>query len=110
MVRLGRKRRARGFGALRNAASFVLGAVTGGLVSLLYAPASGRAMRRRIIREGRNLKRAALRQLGQTRRLLRAQATQAREAAVEWVAGHVPQRNNRPHPARRRVIRHATAH
>ncbi|MBI3321857.1 MAG: YtxH domain-containing protein [Candidatus Omnitrophica bacterium] len=88
-------------------ASFVLGTAIGSIATLLYAPASGQVTRRRLALRVRNLQRKALRQLGQTKRVLANRAESVREAATEWIAGHVPHGNGR-HPIRR-PIRHATA-
>jgi len=101
--------------ALRSAASFTAGAAVGSVASLLYAPTSGRILRRRLSsgarQIGRSLQRSAKRQFQQTQRALATQAGQAREAASGWIAGHLPQRaNGRPAMRRRRAVRHAHAH
>ena len=98
-------------GALRTAAAFTFGAAAGSIVALLYAPASGRVTRKRIVMRVQNLKRTAARRLGQTQRVLASKAADVREAATEWIAEHVPHRNgNGRHPIRHRTLRHASAH
>lgn len=100
--------RRRGKGLVQAAASFVLGALAGGIATLLYAPASGQVTRRRLAMKARGLKRAAVRRLGRTQRVLATRAEQVRDAATEWMTGHFQVRNGR-HPIRHRAIRHAAA-
>ncbi len=101
------RRRGRTF---RTAASFALGATVGSLLALLYAPASGQATRRRIAMRLRTARRNAIRQLGQTKRVLRIQAQQVGQAARGWLTNHLPQANgNGRQVARRRAVRHAHA-
>ena len=95
-------------GVFRMAGIFALGAAVGSVIALLYAPASGEVTRRRLAMKARNLKRAALRRLGQTGRVLTTRAQRVRDAATEWIAEHVGQRTNGRH-AVRRTIRHAHA-
>lgn len=94
-------------GVLRTTGTFALGAGIGSLIALLYAPASGRVTRRRLTFGVRNLQRAAIRQLGQTRRVLRTQARQVGQVAKGWLADRFPHANGKV--VRRRVIRHAHA-
>ena len=100
--------RRRGKGLVQAAASFVLGALAGGIATLLYAPASGQVTRRRLAMKARGLKRLAVRRLGRTQRVLATRAEQVRDAATEWVTDHFQVRNGR-HPIRHRAIRHAAA-
>ena len=95
-------------GLVQAVASFVLGAVTGSIVALLYAPTSGQATRRRLAMKARGLQRAAIRRLERAQRALATKAGHVREAAAEWVTERFPARNGR-HPIRHRVVRHAAA-
>ena len=103
-MRQNRRRR----GLLQATASFVLGAAAGSLCALLYAPASGRVIRRRISMQARNLQRSVGRRIGRTQRVLATEAQRVRAAATEWVTEHIPHVNGK-HPIRRRVLRHAAA-
>ncbi|MBI4343064.1 MAG: YtxH domain-containing protein [Candidatus Omnitrophica bacterium] len=94
-------------GALRTAGIFALGAAVGSVIALLYAPASGQVTRKRLVMRARNLKRAALRRLGQTGRALTTRAARVRDAATEWFAERVGHRNGRQ--TIRRPVRHAHA-
>ena len=94
-------------GAFRTAGVFALGAAVGSIIALLYAPASGQVTRRRLVMKARNLKRAAMRRLGQTGRVLTTRAQRVREAATEWIAEHVGHRNGRQ--TIRRTVHHAHA-
>ena len=95
-------------GAFRTVATFGLGAAVGSIVALLYAPASGKVTRKRLAMRARNLQRAAIRRLGETRRVIVNKAEGVREAATEWISDHVPHGNGR-HTTRRRTLRHASA-
>lgn len=95
-------------GAFRTATAFTLGAATGSILALLYAPASGQMTRRRLAMRVRTLRRDTIRRLGQTQRVLATKAGRVREAATEWIAEHVPHGNGR-HPLRHRAVRHAHA-
>ncbi len=103
------KRRGNGLG--RSIGAFALGATIGSVIALLYAPAPGRATRKRIARRFREMGQQAGRQLGRTKKLLTRQAAYLREAtaervgqAREWVAERVvnghPKRTVRHHAAR----------
>ena len=92
-------------GAIRTAGVFALGAAVGSVIALLYAPAAGEVTRKRLAMQARNLRKAVVRRLGQTRRALTTRATIVRDAAGEWLAERMGQRNGRPHI--RRPIRHA---
>ena len=100
--------RRRGKGLVQAAASFVLGTLAGGIVTLLYAPASGPVTRRRLLMKARGLQRTAVQRLGRAQRALATKAERVREAAAGWVTDRFPARNGR-HPIRHRVIRHAAA-
>ena len=101
-------------GALRMSTAFTLGAVVGSIASLLYAPTSGRVVRKRFLMRAASLKRAAARRLAKTQRGLRLQAEQVCELTTGWITEHAPSRNGNgrhaPTPRRHRVIRHAAAH
>ena len=100
-----------GRGILQTVAAFSLGATAGSLLTLLYAPASGKATRRRLVMKARSLQRDATRRFGKAQRVLATKAERVREAANGWITEHVPHRNgNGRHPARRRRIQHAVAH
>ncbi len=93
-------------GVFRTVMAFSLGATVGSMIALLYAPASGKVTRRRLVFKARTLKRAAARRLGQTTRVLASRAEHVREAATEWIADHIPHSNGKQ-TMRRREIRHA---
>lgn len=103
-----KRNRGRQAGLLQATASFVLGAVTGGIVALLYAPTSGQVTRRRLLMKARGLQRTAVQRLGRAQRALATKAERVREAAAGWVTDRFPARNGR-HPIRHRAIRHAAA-
>ena len=98
-------------GALRTAGVFALGAALGSIIALLYAPASGEVTRRRLVLKARNMRRAVVRRLGQTGRAISTRATVVRDAAGEWLAEHMGQRNGHRNgrTLRRHQIRHAHA-
>ena len=73
-------------------------------MALLYAPASGNVTRRRLAMRAQNLRRAAVRRLGRTQRVLANQAVLAREAATEWITEHIPHTNGN---GKHRAVRHA---
>jgi len=100
-----KEQRRRG-GAFRTVTAFGLGAATGSILALLYAPASGKLTRRKLALRAQNLKRTAIRQLGQTQRVLANRAEHVRDAATEWITDHMPHGNG-GHRVRRREIRHA---
>jgi gas vesicle protein len=100
-----RDQRRRG-GAFRTIAAFGLGAATGSILALLYAPASGKVTRRKLALRAQNLKRTAIRRFGQTQRALAVRAENVREAATEWITDHMPHGNG-GHRVRRREVRHA---
>ena len=104
----------RGNGVARTVGMFALGAATGSIIALLFAPASGRVTRRRIALKVRAMKQQTIRQLGRTKKLLARKAEDLREATTErilhardWVAGHVANGNGK-HPIRHQTaVRHA---
>ena len=86
----------------QTAGSFAIGAAAGSVLALLFAPASGQVVRKRI---GHQLK--------QTEKLLAKKAVALREAAMdklgetrEWFVGRVRNGNGK-HPLPRRVPHHA---
>lgn len=99
----------RGNGKLLAAGTFVLGAATGSLATLLCAPASGKMIRRRFALKVQGFQRTAARRLGKTQRELVNKAERVRDAATSWIAEHAPKSNGR-HLIRRRAVRHAAAH
>jgi len=97
---------------LKAAGVFALGAGVGSIVALLFAPASGKVTRRRIGYKLQAMRRATVKQLQQTRRLLIAKAGDAREAATQqlnharaWITTRMT--NGHGKPSRRRVLHHA---
>ena len=104
-----RENRQRG-GWFRAVAAFAFGATIGSAIALLYAPASGKVTRRRLLLKARSLQRVAARRLGQTTRVLATQAGQVREAATQWIAGHLPHRNGKHVIRRRGAVHHVAAH
>ena len=101
------ERRVRRSRTIQTAAAFTLGAALGSLMALLYAPASGKMTRRRLALKVRYFQKRAVRQLGQTKRILVRKADNVREAATGWISEHLPHGNGRQAP--RRIVRHATA-
>ena len=89
-------------GTLKTIAAFSLGAAAGSILALLYAPASGKVTRRRLAMRVSQLRRTAVRRFGQTQRAFVTKAAHVREAATEWIAGHMP---NGRHPIRHREVR-----
>jgi len=98
-------------GIVQTAAAFALGATTGGILTLLYAPASGKNTRRRLVMRVRGFGRAAARRIDRTQRVLVGKAEEVREAATDWISTHVPLHNgNGRHAIRRRPVRRTAAH
>ena len=92
--------------------TFTLGAVLGSLISLLYAPASGRVIRKRIGMKFRVLGQSTAKQIKQTKKLLAKKASLLREATTEklghtrdWLVERVSNGNGR-RPHSRRIVRH----
>ena len=100
-----KEQRRRG-GAFRTVAAFGLGATLGSVIALLYAPASGKVTRRRLALRAQNLRRNAIRRIGQTQKVLACKATEVREAAGTWIADHMP-RNGNGNSRHHRVAHHA---
>ena len=98
-----KEQRRRG-GAFRTVTAFGLRAAAGSIIALLYAPASGRVTRRRLAMRAQNLRRAAVRRIGQTQKVLACKAGEVREAAGTWIAEHMPRTNGN---GRHRVTHHA---
>ena len=99
-----RQERPRTTGRGRTILAFALGAATGSLVALLYAPASGEVTRRRLLIKAREAKRAVTRKMGQAQKVLARKADQVRETATDWITEHV---TNGHAKRRRQVLRHA---
>ncbi len=103
------KRRGR---VLQTIGYFTLGAATGGIIALLFAPASGRVTRRRIAQKLRSVQRSAARRLSRTQRLLAKKAALVGQAATqkfsqarEWMAGHTTNGQSK-RPIRHRAVHH----
>lgn len=98
----------------RSMGAFALGATAGTAAGLLLAPASGKAVRKRITSEFRSLGRLTNKQLRSTRKVLAKKALVLRDAAVgrlgegrEWLVEKMSLSNGRHHPLRRRLaVRH----
>ena len=97
-------------GAIRTAGVFALVAALGSVIALLYAPASGQVTRRRLAMRARNMRKAVVRRIGQTGRALTTRASVVRDAAGEWLAEHMGQRNGHRNGRTLRRIRHLHAH
>ena len=103
----------RGQGVGRAVGIFALGAATGGIIALLFAPASGCVTRRRIALKVRAMRRQTIQQLSRTKRLLARKAEDLRETTTEklhdaraWVAHRLVDGNGH-REVRRRVAHHA---
>ena len=88
---------------VQNIGLFTLGAAAGSLVALFFAPASGRATRKRIGS-----------QIRQAKKMLLKKADSLRDTAVEkfgdtreWLMERVSNGSNGKHTLRRRVAHHA---
>ncbi len=77
-------------GVLQTIAAFCLGTVAGSIVTLLYAPTSGRVIRRRLALRARAIQRETLRRVGRTGRVLVNKAGTVRNAAGKWISHHLP--------------------
>ena len=95
-------------GTVRSLAAFAVGATIGSIVSLLCAPASGQATRKRLGLRLRNMQKETGRRLGRTGRELQRQARQVRIAAREWLDERMRRTNGHRRPVRR-AVRHAHA-
>lgn len=83
-------------GVIKTVGVFALGAAAGGIIALLFAPASGRVTRRRIALKLRSMRRQTVQRIGYTGRMLGRKAVKLQRAATErlqlarsWVASHV---------------------
>ena len=94
---------------LRTVAAFALGAVAGGIVALLYAPASGTVTRQRLAMRMRRFRHTAGRRIIQTREALARRAGLVQQAATGWIVDHLPHETNGRHRPLRRRVRHAHA-
>ena len=97
------------------AGGLFVGTALGGLLGLLYAPASGRVTRKKIGLQFRSWERNTARQLNHTKKLLVKKAGNLREAAAEklgdtreWLVERVASGNGKHHPSlSRRIFHHA---
>ncbi len=96
------RRRGKQGNIVRTAATFAVGAGIGSILALLFAPASGKATRRRLLMEVRNQQKVLGRRLGQATKVLATKAEYVREAATDWITEHVPHTNGK----HARTIRH----
>ena len=104
----------RNFGWPRSVGAFALGATAGTAAGLLLAPASGKAMRKRISSEFRTLGRVTSKQLRSTRRMLVRKAEGLRRAAAGkvdegrgWLLEKMSISNGKhQHGGRRVALRH----
>ena len=106
----------RGSGWRQAAGAFALGATAGSAAALLFAPASGRATRKKIAMKLRSLERSTARKLQHTQQMLAKKAGNLKEAAVEklgdtreWLLERISNangsKNHRSVP--RRVVHHS---
>lgn len=102
-----KERRRRG-GTLQTLATACLAGAGGYVLGILFAPASGKITRKRLVMRAHNLQRSLNRRIGRTTRVLATKAEFVKDAATEWIAEHVPHGNGR-HLVRRRPAR-AAAH
>lgn len=98
--------------ALRTVGTFALGAATGGIIALLFAPASGKVTRKRIGMKVKALQRAAATKLTQAQRVLARRAEGLRDVAAErihdareWVVDHMPTNGHAKRQTRRPAYR-----
>ena len=94
--------------ALRTVGTFALGAAAGGIIALLFAPASGKVTRKRIGMKVKALQKAATVKLTQAQRVLARKAVGLRDVAAErihnaqeWVVDHMPTNGHAKRPSRR---------
>lgn len=73
----------------RTLAAFAIGATAGSILALLFAPASGRVTRKRLVQGARRLQRVGLRKLGQTSHLIARKVGYVKDAATEWITERV---------------------
>ena len=92
---------------------FALGATIGSIFALLFAPASGRATRKKIGMRVKSLEHETVRKYKQTRRLLAQKAEDIREEALAklgqtkgWLTERMTATNGK-RPARRVATHHA---
>lgn len=97
-----KEQRRRG-GAIRTMATIGLAGGVGYLFGILFAPASGKVTRRRLAMKAQALRKATVRRIGQTQKVLACKATEVREAATTWLSEHVAHNGN----GRRRAVHHA---
>lgn len=97
-------------GVVRTIGVFSLGAATGSVVALLFAPAAGKVTRKRIALKIKAARKTTVRRIGQASRVLARKAARLRVAATEriqnarqWV-GHTMNGNGN---GKRRIAHHA---
>ena len=102
-------RKSFGNGMAQTTGAFALGAALGSLATLLYAPTSGRVIRKRINQKFQALQTQANRRLIRAKKVLVKQADMLRDTATdkiadarEWVVEHMPN-GHAKRPARHRV-------
>ena len=103
------------FGWHRAMGAFALGATAGSTLALLFAPASGRLTRKRLVSQFRSAGRSVSKQLKYTKRALAQKAGNLKEVAAEkigdtreWLLERVSNgATHRNHQPARRVAHHS---
>lgn len=80
----------------KTVAAFALGAVIGSIAALLYAPASGKVTRQRLVMKAREARRTAERKLALAGKELTHRAVEVRETAQEWIQHRMQNGHARP--------------
>ena len=70
-------------------AAFAIGAAAGSALALLFAPASGKVTRKRLVQNMRKLKKDGLRKIGKATHVFAVRVGDAKEAAGEWLTQRV---------------------
>lgn len=99
----------------RSAGFFALGAAAGSAIALLFAPTSGRVLRKKLAGRARNLGRSTNRQIQQAKRMLLKRAGSLQRTAAdkledtrEWIVERMaPNGNGKRHGLPRRTAHHA---
>ena len=98
-------------GYAKATASFLLGAVVGSIAAILTAPASGPVTRRRLLLRVRTAERKIARRFGRAKTELMHRVENTRDAANEWIAGHMANSHaRRTNGHGRRPLRRRVAH
>jgi len=92
------------------ALTFTVGAGLGVLAGMIFAPESGRKLRRRFIAQAKTLQRSSTREIKKAQVLLRRQTGRLRTAAMNVYAQAKKQVTNGHRPYPRRTVRHAAHH